>query len=135
MEDRWWWWWVGWWRGARPSIGQVGPPPKPASQSASSRPSPKTNMREIVHLQVPTTQSFTVHFILFGGSRFPQDLKKQQLVPHSYEPQAGQCGNQIGAKFWEIISDEHGMSVDHSNIEINIKGTLTIYFTLSNHFF
>ena len=22
--------------------------------------------------------------------------------------QAGQCGNQIGAKFWEIISDEHG---------------------------
>ncbi|TRY70785.1 hypothetical protein TCAL_02844 [Tigriopus californicus] len=24
--------------------------------------------------------------------------------------QAGQCGNQIGAKFWEIISDEHGIS-------------------------
>ena len=24
-------------------------------------------------------------------------------------PQAGQCGNQIGAKFWEIISDEHGI--------------------------
>ena len=23
--------------------------------------------------------------------------------------QAGQCGNQIGAKFWEIISDEHGV--------------------------
>jgi len=23
--------------------------------------------------------------------------------------QAGQCGNQIGAKFWEIISDEHGI--------------------------
>ena len=22
---------------------------------------------------------------------------------------AGQCGNQIGAKFWEIISDEHGI--------------------------
>merc|ERR1712032_1486682 len=42
-------------------------------QSAPSRPSPKTNMREIVHLQ------------------------------------AGQCGNQIGAKFWEIISDEHGI--------------------------
>ena len=25
------------------------------------------------------------------------------------DPQAGQCGNQIGAKFWEIISDEHGI--------------------------
>lgn len=23
--------------------------------------------------------------------------------------QAGQCGNQIGAKFWEIISQEHGI--------------------------
>ena len=22
--------------------------------------------------------------------------------------QAGQCGNQIGAKFWEVISDEYG---------------------------
>ncbi len=26
--------------------------------------------------------------------------------------QAGQCGNQIGSKFWEIITDEHGMSPD-----------------------
>jgi len=24
--------------------------------------------------------------------------------------QGGQCGNQIGAKFWEVISDEHGWS-------------------------
>ena len=23
--------------------------------------------------------------------------------------QAGQCGNQIGAKLWEVISDEHGI--------------------------
>ncbi|RKP23166.1 hypothetical protein SYNPS1DRAFT_5097, partial [Syncephalis pseudoplumigaleata] len=23
--------------------------------------------------------------------------------------QAGQCGNQIGAKFWEVISEEHGL--------------------------
>ncbi len=23
--------------------------------------------------------------------------------------QAGQCGNQIGAKFWEVIADEHGI--------------------------
>jgi hypothetical protein len=22
----------------------------------------------------------------------------------------GQCGNQIGAKFWEVISDEHGIN-------------------------
>lgn len=24
--------------------------------------------------------------------------------------QAGQCGNQVGGKFWEVISDEHGIS-------------------------
>lgn len=26
--------------------------------------------------------------------------------------QAGQCGNQMGAKFWEIIADEHGIQPD-----------------------
>jgi tubulin beta len=24
--------------------------------------------------------------------------------------QVGQCGNQIGAKFWEVISNEHGVN-------------------------
>ena len=29
--------------------------------------------------------------------------------------QAGQCGNQVGAKFWEVMSDEHGVPfVDQS---------------------
>jgi hypothetical protein len=31
-------------------------------------------------------------------------LKMREIV----HIQAGQCGNQIGAKFWEVISDEHG---------------------------
>ncbi|KAI8012912.1 Tubulin beta-1 chain [Camellia lanceoleosa] len=26
--------------------------------------------------------------------------------------QGGQCGNQIGAKFWEVICDEHGIQPD-----------------------
>ena len=26
--------------------------------------------------------------------------------------QIGQCGNQMGAKFWEVISDEHGINPD-----------------------
>ncbi|CAD5120732.1 DgyrCDS9293 [Dimorphilus gyrociliatus] len=26
--------------------------------------------------------------------------------------QAGQCGNQIGSKFWEVISEEHGIEAD-----------------------
>ncbi|KAI6242385.1 Tubulin beta chain [Aphelenchoides fujianensis] len=28
--------------------------------------------------------------------------------------QTGQCGNQIGAKFWQVISDEHGIAPDGS---------------------
>jgi len=28
--------------------------------------------------------------------------------------QAGQCGNQIGAKFWEVICDEHGIDASGS---------------------
>jgi len=28
--------------------------------------------------------------------------------------QVGQCGNQIGSKFWEVISDEHGIQMDGS---------------------
>lgn len=30
-------------------------------------------------------------------------------LPLSSQLQGGQCGNQIGAKFWELISDEHGV--------------------------
>merc|ERR1712133_131828 len=44
-----------------------------ASKPTSATSTPRSSMREIVHIQ------------------------------------AGQCGNQIGAKFWEIISDEHGI--------------------------
>ena len=41
------------------------------------------------------------------------------LVPTMREivhVQAGQCGNQIGAKFWEVISDEHGVDPTGYNI-------------------
>jgi tubulin beta len=38
--------------------------------------------------------------------------------------QTGQCGNQIGAKFWEVISDEHGIDptgVYHGNSELQLE--------------
>lgn len=31
--------------------------------------------------------------------------------PHQ---QGGQCGNQIGAKFWEVVCDEHGIDATGS---------------------
>ena len=40
--------------------------------------------------------------------------------------QIGQCGNQIGTKFWEIISDEHGLDLDgeftgESDLQVDIS--------------
>jgi hypothetical protein len=36
------------------------------------------------------------------------DQKTSSKMREIVHIQAGQCGNQIGAKFWEVISDEHG---------------------------
>lgn len=40
---------------------------------------------------------------------FPQNPQKMREILHI---QGGQCGNQIGSKFWEVICDEHG--IDHT---------------------
>ncbi|KPJ17359.1 Tubulin beta-1 chain [Papilio machaon] len=44
--------------------------------------------------------------------------------------QAGQCGNQIGSKFWEIISDEHGIDPTGACIGDNPlqKERLNVYY-------
>ena len=51
-----------------------------------------------------TDQSEHTHFHVFL-SIFKQTLTMREIV----HLQVGQCGNQIGAKFWEVISDEHGL--------------------------
>merc|ERR1711988_1935283 len=40
---------------------------------------------------------------------FKTTHKKSQKMREIVHLQADQCGNQIGAKFWEVISDEHGI--------------------------
>ena len=44
--------------------------------------------------------------------------------------QGGQCGNQIGGKFWEVISDEHGVDPtgtyqDDSDLQLE---RINVYF-------
>ena len=49
--------------------------------------------------------------------------------------QAGQCGNQIGAKFWEVISDEHGIDPTgtyHGDSDLQLGKFYSR--NLSNHF-
>ncbi|KAF3846254.1 hypothetical protein F7725_003332 [Dissostichus mawsoni] len=60
-----------------------------------------------------TTESSSHHHpVNFCCSDFPSStrpssyLSKMREIVHL---QAGQFGNQIGAKFWEVISDEHGI--------------------------
>ncbi|KAG9509190.1 hypothetical protein GZH46_02300 [Fragariocoptes setiger] len=44
--------------------------------------------------------------------------------------QAGQCGNQIGAKFWEVISDEHGIDPTgsyHGDTDLQLE-RINVYY-------
>ena len=41
--------------------------------------------------------------------------------------QGGQCGNQIGAKFWEVISDEHGIVMCKLMGTQNVKKNASIF--------
>ena len=45
--------------------------------------------------------------------------------------QAGQCGNQIGSRFWEMISDEHGIDANgqyHGDSDLQLQRS-NVYFT------
>ena len=49
--------------------------------------------------------------------------------------QAGQCGNQVGAKFWEVLSDEHGIGPDgiyDGESELQLE-RINVYFNQANN--
>jgi Tubulin/FtsZ family, GTPase domain len=44
--------------------------------------------------------------------------------------QGGQCGNQIGAKFWEVVCDEHGIDPTgtyHGESDLQLE-RINVYF-------
>jgi len=48
--------------------------------------------------------------------------------------QVGQCGNQIGSKFWEIISDEHGIDANghyHGDNDLQLE-RIEVYYNEAN---
>ncbi|XP_029139075.1 tubulin beta-3 chain isoform X3 [Protobothrops mucrosquamatus] len=50
--------------------------------------------------------------------------------------QAGQCGNQIGAKFWEVISDEHGIDPSGNYVgdsDLQLERISVYYNEASSH--
>jgi len=42
-------------------------------------------------------------------NKLQKQLRNIQEMREIVHIQVGQCGNQIGSKFWEVISDEHGI--------------------------
>ncbi|KAG8508147.1 Tubulin beta-3 chain [Galemys pyrenaicus] len=54
----------------------------------------------------PTLRSRPDSPLASRAARRPPPAPRMREIVHI---QAGQCGNQIGAKFWEVISDEHGI--------------------------
>ena len=54
-----------------------------------------------------------------GGAQLPgpparAPLRRPLTRPPASQHQGGQCGNQIGAKFWEVVCDEHGIDATGS---------------------
>lgn len=47
--------------------------------------------------------------------------------------QAGQCGNQIGSKFWEVISDEHGIDPVTKMLRLLKENTRCLVRALRHH--
>ncbi|XP_057389779.1 tubulin beta-3 chain [Balaenoptera acutorostrata] len=65
-------------------------------------------------------------------SRPPHSPSMREIV----HIQAGQCGNQIGAKFWEVISDEHGIDPSGNYVgdsDLQLERISVYYNEASSH--
>ncbi|EGV94045.1 Tubulin beta-3 chain [Cricetulus griseus] len=64
--------------------------------------------------------------------REPFEVSMREIV----HIQAGQCGNQIGAKFWEVISDEHGIDPSGNYVgdsDLQLERISVYYNEASSH--
>ncbi|XP_032710485.1 tubulin beta-3 chain [Lontra canadensis] len=82
-----------------------------------------------------------------GAADPPQPAPARPRVSRSRPPhapsmreivhiQAGQCGNQIGAKFWEVISDEHGIDPSGNYVgdsDLQLERISVYYNEASSH--
>ncbi|KAG5651374.1 hypothetical protein H0H81_008908 [Sphagnurus paluster] len=64
---------------------------------------------------------------LTASAAYPPMRTSMREIVHL---QTGQCGNQIGAKFWEVVSDEHGIAPDglyQGNNDIQLE-RISVYY-------
>ncbi|XP_048815000.1 tubulin beta-3 chain [Lagopus muta] len=66
----------------------------------------------------------------------PDPLRSGRTMREIVHIQAGQCGNQIGAKFWEVISDEHGIDPSGNYVgdsDLQLERISVYYNEASSH--
>ncbi|XP_074865239.1 tubulin beta-3 chain [Carettochelys insculpta] len=66
----------------------------------------------------------------------PQRSRRPGSMREIVHIQAGQCGNQIGAKFWEVISDEHGIDPSGNYVgdsDLQLERISVYYNEASSH--
>ncbi|XP_048173044.1 tubulin beta-3 chain [Corvus hawaiiensis] len=66
----------------------------------------------------------------------PAPLRPGRTMREIVHIQAGQCGNQIGAKFWEVISDEHGIDPSGNYVgdsDLQLERISVYYNEASSH--
>ncbi|KAB5588553.1 Zinc finger protein [Ceratobasidium theobromae] len=86
-------------------------PPPPTDQRTTTR---VQGLRHDPRRNLPATDARFVLAVAAAvasaivASRIPVQDAMREIV----HLQTGQCGNQIGAKFWEVVSDEHGIDRD-----------------------
>ncbi|CAG2168864.1 unnamed protein product [Oppiella nova] len=63
-------------------------------------------------------------------SRYTNTYTMREIV----HIQAGQCGNQIGSQFWEVISEEHGIDMTGHYVGNNIQQLerINVYYNESS---
>ncbi|RRT40895.1 hypothetical protein B296_00052611 [Ensete ventricosum] len=84
----------------------------------SSAGGPRLSLTRYIHRSMFTSEPSNVRrpsragpatFSFDDGSGHRQSRRAKEKMREILHIQGGQCGNQIGAKFWEVICDEHGI--------------------------
>ncbi|XP_059569905.1 tubulin beta-3 chain [Alligator mississippiensis] len=92
----------------------------------------RRTLKEVVLCSCPPARARRPHP---PAARTPH-RRPQRSMREIVHIQAGQCGNQIGAKFWEVISDEHGIDPSGNYVgdsDLQLERISVYYNEASSH--
>ncbi|XP_029881150.1 tubulin beta-3 chain [Aquila chrysaetos chrysaetos] len=100
----------------------------PIKEAAAAEPPPA--------LPVPLLLLLLLPFPVPVSRSVPAQARPCSTMREIVHIQAGQCGNQIGAKFWEVISDEHGIDPSGNYVgdsDLQLERISVYYNEASSH--